>query len=189
MADSAKELAEVKSYLEKRLEELRREERLIESMLKLVDEALSSASFVKASELVAARQPEAAEARQAVARHTVEEKPTEESLVTATASGEHLARVLVYPSRVEIVFLKPLSSGTSPFQSFFVKKLLEGFKRQDEDLVARGEKSPDEVFDYRIEEEGGVLKRVVIENYGDKERVREIKSALRWTLNKMIQRS
>lgn len=187
MASSTKELADLKSYLEKRLEELRQEEKILETMIKLVNEALGSASFVKASELVQ-RPPERAELEKPAAKPP-EEKPLEEALITATSTGEKLARVAVFPRRIEIVFLREFNINTSPFQNFFVRRLLEGFKRQDEDLIARGEKGPDEVIAYSIEEEGGTLRKVVIENYGDKDRVREIKSALRWTLNRMLEKS
>lgn len=187
MASNTKELAELKSYLERKLEELRQEEKLLETMIKLVNEALGSSSFVKASELVQ-KPPEKAEQEKHVAK-TVKEKPIGESLITATFTGEKLARILVYPNRIEIVFLRDFNINTSPFQNFFVRRLLEGFKRQDEDLISRGEKSPDEIFTYNIEEEGGTLKKITIENYGERDRAREIKSALRWTLNRMIEKT
>jgi len=187
VANSTKELAELKAYLEKKLEELRQEEKLLETMIKLVNEALGSSSFVKASELV--QRPTEKMEQEKPAPSTREEKPIEESLITAMQSAEKLARVIVYPKRIEIVFLKDFNINTPPFQNFFVRRLLEGFKRQDEDLIARGEKSPDEIITYNIEEEGGTLKRIIIENYGDKGRIREIKGSLRWTLNRMLERT
>ncbi|MEZ0346031.1 MAG: hypothetical protein ABWK01_05740 [Infirmifilum sp.] len=186
MGEDAKKLAEIKEYLERRLDELRREQQYIEEVLKMVNQALSSASFIRASELVAKPQP-AVEAKPAPVQ---KEKGAllEEALVTAASTGEHLARVFVYPDTVEIVFLKEMQASTPPFESFFVRKVLEGYKRKDEDLVAKGEKSPDEVFDYEVVDENGVLKKVVIRNYGDRKAVNEIKSTLRWTLNKMLSR-
>ena len=187
MGEEAKKLAEIKEYLERRLEELRREERYIEETLNLVNQALSSASFVKASELVA-RPQQVTEAKPATVSKP-KEAPLEEALITAATTGEHLARVMVYPDRIEVVFLKEVQMTTPPFESFFVRKVLEGYKRKDEDLVAKGEKAPDEVFSYEIVEDGGILKKIVIRNYGDKKIVNEIKSTLRWTLNKMLTRS
>lgn len=186
MSEEARRLAEVKEYLERRLEELRREEQLLEEALRLVNQALSSASFVRASELVQRVQQEAktppTEARPRAA-------PLEEALITASSSGEHLAKVLVYPDTIEVVFLREFSASTQPFESFFVRRVLEGYKRKDEDAISRGEKSPSEAFEYEIEEDKGVLRRIIIRNYGDRRVANELKSSLRWTLNKMLLKS
>ncbi|UNQ72808.1 hypothetical protein [Infirmifilum sp. NZ] len=191
MSEEAKRLAEVKEYLERRLEELRREETLLEEALRLVNQALSSTSFMRASELLQ-RTPQAtaAEARPAAtAGAKAGGTPLEEALITSATTGEQLAKVIVYPESIEIVFTKEFSAGTPPFESFFVRKVLEGYKRKDEDLVARGEKLPDEVFEYEIVEDKGLLRKIIIRNYGDKRVANEIKSTLRWTLNKMLARS
>ena len=46
-----------------------------------------------------------------------------------------------------------------------------------------------EALNYRVEEdERGVLKELVIENYGDKQRLFELRGAIRWTLNKMYEK-
>lgn len=187
MGEEAKRLAELKQFLERRIEELRRELEALEEISRLVDAALSSASFVRASELAARPQPPPAQPqRRAEAPQPRQEAPLSEAVITSRQTGEKLARVVVYPSRIEIVFLREFSASTPPFESFFVRKVLEGFRKKDEDLIARGEKSPGEGFDYQIEEEGGVLKRIVITNYGDKSVVDEVKSTLRWTLEKMV---
>lgn len=187
MGEEAKRLAELKQFLERRIEELRRELEALEEISRLVDAALSSASFVRASELAARPQAPPAQPQRKTEAPPRQEAPLSEAVVTSRSTGEKLARVVVYPSRIEIVFLREFSASTPPFESFFVRKVLEGFKRRDEDLIVRGEKSPGEGFDYQIEEDGGVLRRILITNYGDKKVVDEIKSTLRWTLEKMVE--
>jgi len=188
VGEETRKLAELKQFLERRIEELRRELEALEEISKLVDAALSSASFVRASELAARPQaPSAPPPRKTEAPPPRQEAPLSEAVITSRSTGEKLARVVVYPSKVEIVLLKEFSASTPPFESFFVRKVLEGYKRKDEDLVARGEKSPGEGFDYQIEEDGGILRKVVVMNYGDKRVVDEIKNTLRWTLEKMVE--
>uniref|UniRef100_A0A7J3X925 Uncharacterized protein n=1 Tax=Thermofilum pendens TaxID=2269 RepID=A0A7J3X925_THEPE len=187
MGEEAKRLAELKQFLERRIEELRRELEALEEISRLVDAALSSASFVRASELAARPQAPPAQPQRKTEAPPRQEAPLSEAVVTSRSTGEKLARVVVYPSRIEIVFLREFSASTPPFESFFVRKVLEGFKRRDEDLIVRGEKSPGEGFDYQIEEDGGVLRRILITNYGEKKVVDEIKSTLRWTLEKMVE--
>ena len=187
MGEEAKRLAELKQFLERRIEELRRELEALEEISRLVDAALSSASFVRASELAARPQAPPAQPQRKTEAPPRQEAPLSEAVVTSRSTGEKLARVVVYPSRIEIVFLREFSASTPPFESFFVRKVLEGFKRRDEDLIVRGEKSPSEGFDYQIEEDGGVLRRILITNYGEKKVVDEIKSTLRWTLEKMVE--
>ena len=187
MGEEAKKLAELKQFLERRIEELRRELEALEEISRLVDAALSSASFVRASELAARPQAPPAQPQRKTEAPPRQEAPLSEAVVTSRSTGEKLARVVVYPSRIEIVFLREFSASTPPFESFFVRKVLEGFKRRDEDLIVRGEKSPGEGFDYQIEEDGSILRRILITNYGDKKVVDEIKSTLRWTLEKMVE--
>ncbi len=189
MESGIKSLAEIKKYLEKRLEELQREEKLLREILKLVDSALSSQSFVKASELPKQLAEEAREDAQKseALEKTAEEEPSQ-IFTVSSRFGEQLARIFVYPKMLVIKFSRTFHTSTQPFQAFFVRKVLEGFKRKDEDLIVQGLKTPDEKFDYKIVEEDGVLKEIVIYNYGSKDNVVEIKNTLRWTLNKMLQR-
>lgn len=201
MAENTKSLAEIKRFLERKLEEIRREEEIIKTLLKMVDEALSSQSFVKASELpkkaITTVEMEKSEietsmpVKEPSATTTIRSEKLEDPIQILTISsrlGEQLARMFVYHDRIVIKFTKTFHMTTQPFQAFFVRKVLEGFKRKDEDLVAQGIKIPGETFDYQIVDENGVLKEVIIKNYGSKDNITEIKNTLRWTLNKMLQR-
>ena len=49
----------------------------------------------------------------------------------------------------------------------------------------KGALMPYQVLSYETVIEGDVIKQVIIKNYGDRNRLREIVSSLRWTLDKM----
>lgn len=191
MAEDARSLAELKKYLEERAESLERELRLVRTLIRLVDQSLSSQSFVRASELPPSP-PERAEAPPPPPppppRETVDLESATQVLPVTSRTGELLAKIYVFPDKLVIRPEKPFHSSTSPFNPFFVRKVLEGFKRKAEDLVAQGAIRPEEAFDYNVVEEDGVIKEIVIRNYGGPDNLREIRSTLRWTLNKMAQR-
>lgn len=194
MSEDAKSLAELKRYLEKRAEELENELRMIRVLIRLVDQSLSSQSFVRASELPAApaapqRPPEQPQPVTPPASEAEVDLSSASQVIPVTArTGELLARMYVFPDKIVIRMERPFHTTTSPFNAFFVRKVLEGFKRKSEDLVAQGALRPEEAFSYDIREEDGLLKEIIIRNYGGQEALREIRSTLRWTLNKMVQR-
>lgn len=174
--DYVKLLAEAKTYLEKRLEELGKEIELIRLVLKVVDEALSQRSFVAASQL----------------QRRVEEERRAELIETSkltTRTGEELGIVEVYDDNSMVVRISmSLSASTQPLQAFLVRKILEPRKKGDEERVSKGEIEEDQAFKYEIVEEDGRLKEIRIRNYGNRDNLLELKSAIRWTLSKMLEK-
>jgi len=81
-----------------------------------------------------------------------------------------------------------LTAKTPPFQSFFVSRILEPLKSKDRELVQRGQLLPETALSYEIISDNDEIKGLFIRNYGDERRLREIKSSLRWTLEKMYER-
>jgi len=92
-------------------------------------------------------------------------------------------QVVFEPSR-DIQF----SASTPPFQPFLIERVLTNMKVSDEQRVERGEIGPEEILEFDTQLEGDVLKRLVVRNFGDDRRLREIKSSLRWTLEKMYEK-
>jgi hypothetical protein len=92
----------------------------------------------------------------------------------------------------EIVF-EPVSgiffnTSIPPFQSFFIDRVLMNMKAMDEERVARGEASLDDILDFEVVLEGERIERISIHNYGGERRLREIHSSLRWAFDKMYDR-
>lgn len=172
-AEDTRSLAELKKYLEERVSSLQRELEMLKHLVKLVDDALSKASFKPASELMQ-YQPS-----------------TEENVMTITSrDGRVLARMYVGDSYVRI---EPepdlnLDVNTSPFKPFLVDKVLESMKAKDREAAERGLLDPDKVMDYYIHTEGDKLKYILVKNVVDDRRVRELRSSVRWTFERMLER-
>jgi hypothetical protein len=79
--------------------------------------------------------------------------------------------------------------NTPPFQSFFINRILEGMKNKDKERVERGELASDEVIDYNVDDEDGVIRKIVVNNYRDKERLDEIINTAAWALARMLEKT
>jgi hypothetical protein len=182
--ERVKRLAEAKSYIQKRIDELESEVELLKLILSVIDTALSRESFTKAAELPREAPREAPQAPPAEADLGAQ---VSEAAVTSR-DGRELARLVVYEKGLVIKPLMDLPVDSPPLRSFFIAKVLEGYKRKDEELVRAGEIPEDEAFDYEVAEEGGLVKEIVVRNYRERRRLDEIRSALRWTLNRVLER-
>jgi len=182
--ERVKRLAEAKSYIQKRIDELESEVELLKLILSVIDTALSRESFTKAAELPREAPREAPQAPLAEADLGAQ---VSEAAVTSR-DGRELARLVVYEKGLVIKPLMDLPVDSPPLRSFFVAKVLEGYKRKDEELVSAGEIPEDEAFDYEVAEEGGLVKEMIVRNYRERRRLDEIRSALRWTLNRVLER-
>jgi len=49
--------------------------------------------------------------------------------------------------------------------------------------------SPDNVLSYAIEQDGNLMKRLIVKNYGDDRRLQELRNAIRWTLRRIYERT
>jgi hypothetical protein len=103
-----------------------------------------------------------------------------------------LATATLSPNSVEIAPADGinLNVNTQPFKSFFLNRILEGMKTRDIEKVTRGEIQESESLNYQIEEKGGALiKRIMIRNYREKERLNEIFNTSTWVLTRMIEKN
>jgi hypothetical protein len=64
---------------------------------------------------------------------------------------------------------------------------LAKMQEKDNELVRMGQITPNKMFTYKIIREGDLLREIVIKN-ADEERLRELKSSIRWTLEKMYEK-
>jgi hypothetical protein len=103
-----------------------------------------------------------------------------------------LATATLSPNSVEIAPADGinLNVNTQPFKSFFLNRILEGMKTRDIEKVTRGEIQESESLNYQIEEKNGALiKRIMIRNYREKERLNEIFNTSTWVLTRMIEKN
>jgi hypothetical protein len=74
-----------------------------------------------------------------------------------------------------------------PFTTFFVERVLAKMQEKDREDANKGQLAPENILSYTIKRDGDILKQITIKNLRQ-ERSRELKSSLRWTLEKMFER-
>lgn len=82
---------------------------------------------------------------------------------------------------------KNFSVNTPPFGNFLVEKVFAKMQEKDKELVRLGQLTPDKMFSYNIVREGDLIREIIIKNVDD-ERLKELKSSIRWTFEKMYEK-
>lgn len=70
------------------------------------------------------------------------------------------------------------------FARFFVERILGKFQQEDRHRVENGEIEWEDAFDFEVHADDNILGEMIIRNYGDENRLKEIQSTLRWALEK-----
>ena len=109
-----------------------------------------------------------------------------------------LANAEISPDAVVIVPVPGinLNANTPPFKSFFLNRILEGMKNKDAEKVSQGALSESDALNYKVEEEddsggggSGIIKRIVINKYREKDRLQEIFNTSAWVFTRMLEKS
>ncbi|MGH9954402.1 MAG: hypothetical protein ACRD39_01920, partial [Nitrososphaeraceae archaeon] len=83
-----------------------------------------------------------------------------------------------------------LNVNTPPFKSFFLNRILEGMKNKDAEKVSQGALSESGALNYKVEEDdSGMIKRIVINKYREKDRLQEIFNTSAWVFTRMLEKS
>lgn len=83
-----------------------------------------------------------------------------------------------------------LNVNTAPFKSFFLNRILEGMKTKDREKVSQGQIKESQSLTYQVEEDSnGLIKRIIINNYRENERINEILNTSTWVFTRMIEKS
>jgi hypothetical protein len=82
---------------------------------------------------------------------------------------------------------KNFSINTPPFTNFLVEKVFAKMQEKDKELVRLGQMSTDKMFSYNIVREQDLIREIVIKNVDD-DRIKELKSSIRWTFEKMFEK-
>jgi hypothetical protein len=82
---------------------------------------------------------------------------------------------------------KNFSVNTPPFSNFLVEKVFAKMQEKDKELVRLGQLTPEKMFGYNIVREGDLIREIIIKNV-DEERLKELKSSIRWTFEKMYEK-
>jgi len=179
--EEVEKLLKIRRRIEKRIGRLRAELEYLTHLLSLVDREISAKSFKPASTLKPSAPP-APKPVEAAAGQTIPLKASDGSLLAImhVLNGE----IRVTPSE-ELKF----NVNTPPFHQFLVNKVLDGMVSKDKDAAAQGQITPDEILTYKIIQDGDLLKEIIIRNYREERRVVTLKNALRWTFEKMYEKT
>ncbi|MFX0067527.1 MAG: hypothetical protein ACFFA1_00395 [Promethearchaeota archaeon] len=166
-------LAELKSFIEKEIERKQEEVNTLKRFLKAVDAFLVKSSFKTADKLTGKKEEPKAEMM--------------EEAVSIKSGSIELAAMYIDNDEVRII---PVSEhqfdpGLPPFDSFFVKRIMNNMIEEDQAKVEAGELAQEDVIAFEVRIEGGIIKEIIIRNTGSQERNKEIQRTIRWTLEKM----
>jgi hypothetical protein len=103
-----------------------------------------------------------------------------------------IANAEISKNSVEIILAKgiALNINTPPFKSFFLNRILEGMKTKDAEKISQSQIDESASLDYDVDEDdNGIIKKIVIYNYRDKERLNEIFNTSTWVFTRMIEKS
>lgn len=103
-----------------------------------------------------------------------------------------IANAEILQNSVELIPAKGivLNINTPPFRSFFLNRILEGMKTKDAEKVSQNQIDESTSLSYYVEEdENGIIKRILINNYRDNERLNEIFNTSTWVFTRMIEKT
>ena len=193
-SEKMKALVAFKKKLEERVENLDSELKETQAMLDVVNSILLEKGFKRGDIKKVTVMPEEAalptQAAAAAGEKPVQRATEPESVIPLkTVNEESLAIIYVEKQTLHILpdESKHFSVNTPPFNNFLVERVLAKMQEKDNELVRMGQLTPDKMFAYNITREGDSLREIVIKNV-DEERLRELKSSIRWTLEKMYEK-
>ena len=190
-AEKIKKLIAFKRKLEKKVEKMESELNELRFMVEVVNSTLLEKGFKRAE---IAKAPTAIEAlpqeEEEIVQPLLESETEYEKVIPLkTVTGELLASLYVSEDLLRVVPAedKNFSTNTPPFTQFLVERVLSKMQEKDKKLAATGKKTTDKIFSYNIVRETDVVDEIQIRNF-DADRLRELKSAIRWTLEKMYEK-
>jgi len=183
--EKIKKMVEFRTLLEKRIQEVETELEGLQVLLEFINAALLEKGFRRA-EIV--KPPPPVPPPIEVAPPPVIEY--ERVIPLKTVTGDLLADLHVGEESMRVVLAKDkeFNVNTPPFMAFLVERVLAKMQEKDREAASRGEITPDNILSYYITREGDIVREITIRNITP-DRSRELKSTLRWTLEKMYEKA
>lgn len=204
--EKMKAMIAFKKRLEDQLEKLKNEANEVHATLDAVNQILLEKGF-KRGDIKEVQVP------MSMPKEVVLPKPNAKQLIPAAAPLAQLPSVPLAPSETETVIplktmaedslalmyfergvihvmpdeSKNFSVETPPFTNFLVEKVFQKMQDKDKELVRLGQLTTDKMFSYNIVREGDQIREIIIKNV-DEERLKELKSSIRWTFEKMYEK-
>jgi len=202
----AQRLAQLKRFLEEKIEALERELESLRAVGEIVDKELVGRSFKRGTgEPVTPVSPPVTHVSRPVAPSAIEAPAQAEAQAPAVAMSAPMPNEkkveLVYRGRnVGVAYVSPemvriipdeklgLKTTTPPFESFLIRKVLDEIREADTDRAGKGEIRPDQILAYDLVEDEALLKQITVRNYGDPDRLNRVVRASAWTFMVMSQK-
>ncbi len=193
-SEKVKRLVAFKERVSRRVEELDTELQDQKAMLEIVNSILLEKGFKRAEMTKGPVETEAFPEKEEIAVQSdsspIESTTQTESVIPLrAASGELLAILHATENSIRVLPAgdKDFSTNTPPFTHFLVERVLMKMQERDNELVRARELDPNRILSYQIINEGDIIREIMIKNV-DAERLRELKSSIRWTLEKMFEK-
>ena len=210
--EDIKNAAELRDWVLKQISEKQEEIDRLKRLLLLIDNLLKQGSFKPASKLERSiNNSESStinERPQDSNKATMKVENKKSNSIATTNSNENvspftetrdlkrlkdnllLAKVNISSQTIEITPEKGLTFyvDTPPFKSFFIKRILEGMITQDRTKNRQKQLSNQDLLDYTIDENEGKIKKIIINNYREKERLTDIINTSAWVFTRMLEK-
>jgi hypothetical protein len=182
--EKIKKIAKLRAFLEKRVEDMETELDGLKTLLGLIDSTLLKESFKRAEVTKPIQTPQKQETPQPPPI-----KPPKRGIPLKTVTGDVLAQIYTEKDLIQITLAedKNFDINTPPFTSFFVERVLAKMQEKDREDAGKGKLDPEKIVSFDIKQDGNRLREITIRNLRA-ERSRELKSSIRWTLEKMYER-
>jgi len=179
--EKVKKLVEFREKLERRIAEVRQELEGLQNLMEIIDDFLIEKGF---------KRPEISGIEEAKREKEKIEVPAGYvEFPIKTPMGEKLATMYIGDGVVRVVLNKDKNfrDNIPPFRQFLIDRVLLKMQEKDREAARKGEITPDKILSYSIVKEGDVIKEIIIRNVSE-ERIRDLKSSIRWTLEKMYEK-
>jgi len=182
--EKIRKIAKLRALLEKRVEDMKTELDGLKTLLSLIDSTLLKESFKRAEIAKPVQTPQKQETPQPPPI-----KPQKRGIPLKTVTGDILAQIYTEKDVIQITLAedKNFDINTPPFTSFFVERVLAKMQEKDKEDAGKGKLDPEKTVSFDIKQDGNILREITIRNLRP-ERSRELKSSIRWTLEKMYER-
>ena len=184
--EKMKSMIAFKKRLEEQLEKLATETKEVQATLDVVNTILLEKGFKRRNinEALVTLAP--------VPKEVIlpKKEPEPESVIPLkTMNDEPLALIYFDKQAMHVMpdESKNFSVNTPPFSIFLVEKVFAKMQEKDNELVRLGQLKPEKMFSFNIVRESDLIKEITIKNV-DEERLKELKSSIRWTLEKMYEK-
>ena len=181
--EKIKKIAKLRAVLEKRVEAMETELDEMKTLLSLLDTTLLKEGFKRAEISKPVQAPQKQEPFKPPAA------PKKQGVPLKTVTGDLLAQIYTEKDSMIIVLAedKNFDINTPPFTSFFVERVLAKMQEKDKEDAMKGELAPENTLSFSLKQDGNIIREIKISNLR-RERSRELKSSIRWTLEKMYER-